>query len=225
MRRGTPALEKVIFNYHRVVLPNGSRDLTPNHPAHELRVSAPGATAVEDYRRVTDSRTGEVSSTWTDDHGTWTRRAFASRADHVIVHEPAPAPGRTVDTTLSVDAALEGLLADLRFTTRATVSNGSGYLNLRGAYPSGPAAFGYEGVTRVVPTGGTVTAGGSTIVVTGATRLPLLTKLDRYESPTAWDSLPLQAELAALGADYAALRSRHAAIHTELYDRSRLDLR
>ncbi|QQQ73957.1 glycoside hydrolase N-terminal domain-containing protein [Saccharothrix sp. 6-C] len=258
---GAPALEKVIFNYHRLVLPNGTRSVTPPvtagrlaaardkalagdyaganrdfaagwtlrwtqtyHPAYELRIATPGATAVDDYARVTDFRTGEVTSAWTDGSGAWTRRAFVSRTDRVIVHELLPATGRTVDTTLSVNTALEGRPDTVGYTTAATISGGSGYLTLRGTYPAGQGAFGYEGVTRVVPTGGTVTASGSTVVVAGATRLLLLTKLERYESPTAWDSRPLHAQLAALGADYAALRSRHAAVHTGMYDRSRLDL-
>ena len=142
----------------------------------------------------------------------------------MIVHELAPAPGRTIDVTLSVNTALDGVPGSVGFTTLATVSNGSGYLNLRGTYPSGQGAFGYEGVTRVVPTGGTVSASGPTIVVSRATRLLLLTKLDRYETPNAWDSQPLHAALAAVDTDYAALRSRHTAVHTTLYDRSRLDL-
>ncbi|MFD9120841.1 RICIN domain-containing protein [Streptomyces bottropensis] len=260
---GAAALEKVVFNYHRLVLPNGTRTVKPPvlsgrlegvrdkalagnyagansdfasgwslrwtqtyHPAYELRIATPSMTTVGDYGRVNDFRTGEVSSSWTDQYGTWTRRAFVSRADNVIVHELTPAPGRTVDTTLSVHTALDGLPGSLSFTTRATTSSGSGYLNLRGTYPAGQGAFGYEGVTRVVATGSgsSVSASGSTIVVAKATKVILLTKLDRYESSTAWNSEPLHAELAGLGTDYTALRSAHSAVHTELYDRSRLDL-
>lgn len=258
---GAPTQEKVIFNYHRLVLPNGTRSLVPPvisgrlpgardkalagdysganrdfaagwslrwtqtyHPAYELRIATPDMTTANNYGRVTDFRTGEVTTSWTDGNGTWTRRAFVSRTDHVIVHELAPAPGRTIDATLSVHTALDGVPGSVGFATRATVGNGSGYLNLRGTYPSGQGAFGYEGVTRVVPTGGTVSASGATIVVAKATRLLLLTKLDRYETPNAWDSQPLHAALAAVDTDYTALRSRHIAVHTAWYDRSRLDL-
>ncbi|RAS67022.1 ricin-type beta-trefoil lectin protein [Lentzea atacamensis] len=257
---GPPATEKVIFNYHRLVLPNGTRSVTPPvlsgrlnavrdkalagdyaganrdfaagwslrwtqtyHPAYELRIATPGMTTVNNYGRVTDFRTGEVISSWTDSNGTWTRRAFVSRADKVIVHELLPASGRTIDATLSVSTALESAPSSVGYTTLATISNGDGYLNLRGTYPSGQGAFGYEGVTRVVATGGTVTANGATIIVAGASALLLLTKLDRYES-AVWDAKPLHAALASLGTGYAALRSRHTAIHTEMYDRSRLDL-
>lgn len=101
-------------------------------------------TTVNDYGRVDDFRTGEVSSSWTDQCGTWTRRAVVSRADDVIVHELILAPGRTIDTTLGVNTALDGVPSSVGFPTRATTSNGSGYLNLRGTYPSGQGAFGYE---------------------------------------------------------------------------------
>jgi hypothetical protein len=205
---GTPALEKVVFDHHRLVLP----DRRSCHPAYEFRISSPGTTTVDGYGRITDFRTGEVASTWTDGSGAWTRRAFASRADRVIAHELLPAPGRTVDTTLSVDTALDGLPGSVRFTTRATVSNGSGYLNLRGAYPSGRGAFGYEGVTRAVAFGGTVLASGATLVVTGAARLLLLTKLDRYESSTGWLFQALRTALAGLDPDYATLFARHTAV-------------
>jgi len=205
---GEPAMEKVVFDHHR---PDFSAYRT-GRPAYEFRISSPGMTAVDGYGRLTDFRTGEVTSTWTDGHGTWTRRAFASRADRVIAHELLPAPGRTVDTTLSVDTALDGLPGGMRFTTKATVSNGSGYLNLRGAYPSGRGVFGYEGVTRVVAFGGTVSARGDTLVVIGAGRLLLLTKLDRYESSTGWIFPALRTALAGLDTDYATLFARHTAV-------------
>ena len=72
---GEPAMEKVVFEAGRSC-----------HPAYEFRISSPGMAAVGGYGRITDSRTGEVTSTWTDGHGTWARRAFASRADQVIAH-------------------------------------------------------------------------------------------------------------------------------------------
>jgi hypothetical protein len=239
---GAPAMEKVIFNHHRLVLPDGpllptppvtserragGRDEPPAgdsgagrspgraptcHPAYEFRISSPGTTAVDGYGRIADFHTGEVTSTWTDGYGAWTRRAFASRVDRVIAHELLPAPGRTVDTTLSVDTALDGLPDTMRFTTRAAVSNGSGYLSLRGAYHSGRGACGYEGVTRAVAFGGTVSARGATLVVIGAARLLLLTKLDRYESSTGWIFRALRTALAGLDTDYATLFARHTAI-------------
>ncbi|MFE2726138.1 RICIN domain-containing protein [Kitasatospora sp. NPDC059327] len=255
---GAPALEAMVLNHHRLVLPNGTRDVMPPvisgklgaardkalagdyagasstfangwqlrwtqtfHPAYELRLSTPGMTTVNDFARITDFRTGEITHSWTDGYGTWKRRVFVSRADRVIVHELLPATGRTVDTTLSVNTALADVPSNVSFATTATVTNGEGYLNLRGVYPSG-GAYGYEGVTRVVASGrdASVTVNGQTLVVARATKVLLLTKLGRYETPTEWNSRPLQTALAGLTADYTALLDRHTPKHRGMYDRS-----
>ncbi|MFB7424203.1 RICIN domain-containing protein [Streptomyces hydrogenans] len=196
------------------------------HPGYELRLSTPGATTTNDYARVTDFRTGEISHSWSDSAGVWRRRAFVSRADRVLVHELLPAGGRTVDTTISVDTALEGVPGDVAFGTTATVTGGQGYLNLRGTYPSGQGAYGYEGVTRVVVTGNraSVSASGGKLVVSRATKVLLLTKLGRYENAGERDAKPLHAALAALPTDYATLQGRHAPLHQAMFDGSSLDL-
>lgn len=259
---GTPTLEKVIFNHHRFVLPNGSRGVLPPvnsgqlsrardqamsgdyrgatatfvngwalrwtqtyHPSHELQISTPAMTTVDNYARITDFRTGEVSHTWTDGSGTWLRHAFASRADRVVVHELLPAGGQTLDATLRVNTRLDGVPGNVGYTVSATVAGGSGYLDVRGTYPAG-GAYGFEGVTRVVA-GGTqasITADGSALVVSRAAGILLLTKLDRYESAGGWTAQPLQASLASLVADYAALLGRHAPRHRAMFDRSSIDL-
>ncbi|GIF04609.1 glycosyl hydrolase family 95 catalytic domain-containing protein [Actinoplanes siamensis] len=259
---GTPTLEKVIFNHHRFVLPNGSRDTLPPvtsgqlsrardqalsgnygaatatfvngwslrwtqtfHPGPELQISAPAMTTANNYARITDFRTGEVSHTWTDGSGTWQRRVFVSRADRVVVHELLPPAGQTLEVTLRVNTALEGAPNSVRYAVSATAAGNTGYLDVRGTYPSG-GAYGFEGVTRAVADGGqaAVTASGSSLVVARAARLLLLTKLDRYDRAGGWDGQPLQAALAALPADYATLLSRHTPLHQAMYDRSRIDL-
>ncbi|MFF5789782.1 RICIN domain-containing protein [Streptomyces sp. NPDC012693] len=196
------------------------------HPGYELQLSTPGATTTNNYARVTDFRTGEVTHSWSDSAGVWKRRAFVSRADKVLVHELLPAAGKTVDTTLTVNTALEGVPGDVTFSTTATVSGGQGYLNLRGTYPSGKGAFGYEGVTRVVVTGtrASVSASGGKLIVARATRVLLLTKLGRYENAGDWNAKPLHAALAALPTDYAGLLGRHAPLHQAMFDGSSLDL-
>ncbi|MGW2639939.1 glycosyl hydrolase family 95 catalytic domain-containing protein [Streptomyces sp. NPDC001348] len=259
---GAPALEKMILNYHKLVLPNGSRRVMPPvisghleaardkalagdysgaaatfasgwslrwtqtfHPGYELRLSTPAMTTVDNFARVTDFRTGEVTHTWTDQAGTWKRHVFVSRADKVVVHELLPATGRTIDTTISISTALDGVPSSVSFATTARVSGGDGYLNLRGTYPSG-GAYGYEGVTRIVVTGSgsSVTANGQTLVVARAATVVLLTKLGRYENSTDWNSQPLQTALAGLTADYTTLLDRHAPLHQAMYDRSGIDL-
>ncbi len=196
------------------------------HPGYELQLSTPGMTTADNYARITDFRTGEVTHTWTDSAGTWKRHAFTSRADKVIVHELLPATGRTVDTTLKVNTALDGAPSSVSFATTATANGREGYLNLRGTYPAGLGAYGYEGVTRVVATGtkATVTASNGTLVVAKAAKVLLLTKLGRYDTSSGWTSKPLQAALGALTADYTTLLDQHKPLHQAMFDGSGLDL-
>ncbi|MCX5388589.1 RICIN domain-containing protein [Streptomyces sp. NBC_00094] len=196
------------------------------HPGYELRLSSPAMSTAENYARTTDFRSGEITHTWSDGSGVWKRRVFVSRADRVVVHELTPAPGRTVDTTIRANTALEGVPNDVSFTAIATLGGRDGYLNLRGTYPAGQGAYGYEGVTRVVVTGtkASVTAGGGALVVAKAAKVVLLTRLDRYESSGDWNAKPLHTALAALPADYATLLARHTPLHRALFDASTLDL-
>ncbi|MFF3595920.1 glycosyl hydrolase family 95 catalytic domain-containing protein [Kitasatospora indigofera] len=196
------------------------------HPGYELQLSTPGATTADNYARITDFRTGEVTHTWTDSAGTWKRRVFTSRADRVIVHELLPATGRTVDTTLSVNTALDGVPGSVSYATTATASGREGYLSLRGTYPAGQGAYGYEGLTRLVATGtkATVTVSGSTLVVAKAAKVLLLTKLDRYDTSSGWSANPLQGALGALSPDYTTLLGRHKPLHQAMFDGSSLDL-
>ncbi|MDR3034789.1 MAG: glycoside hydrolase family 95 protein, partial [Kitasatospora sp.] len=197
------------------------------HPGYELQLNSPAMTTANNYARIVDYRTGEVTHTWTDNAGTWKRHVFASRADDVVVHELLPATGQTVNTTVTANTALEGAPSDVTFTTTAArVSTTEGTLDVRGTYPAGQGAYGFEGVTRVVVTGNkaTVTASGGGLVVAKAAKVLLLTKLGRYENATGWNAKPLQAALAALPADYPTLLGRHAPLHQALFDSSSLDL-
>lgn len=196
------------------------------HPGYELRLSTPAMTAAADYARTTDFRTGEVTHSWRDGYGVWQRRVFVSRADKVVVHELTAATGRAIDTTIRTNTALEGVPSSVSFTGIATVGGRDGYLNLRGTYPAGRGAYGYEGLTRVVVTGteAAVTTSGATLTVTNAAKVVLLTKLARYETSDGWSSGPLHTALAALSADYTTLLARHTPEHRALFDGSSLDL-
>lgn len=182
---GAPALEKVVFNYHRLVLPNGTRDVTPPVISGRLEGARDKALA------------GDYAGASRDFAAGWSLRSTQA-------YHPARQPE---------------LHHACHHHRRLRLPESARHL------PLGADAFGYEGVTRVVASGSgaTVTVNGSTIVVAKAAKV-LLTKLGRYESSTGWDSQPQHTQLAALGTDYAALLSRHTALHTPVYDRSGLDL-
>jgi hypothetical protein len=193
----------------------------PFHPGHVLHLDAASEEGpVQRYRRVTDFRTGEVRVSWSDGEREWARRAFVSRTDAVAVVEIS---GPRLDLALRLSGELPGRPTDVSYTTSAcTAGDGEATLAVVGTYPPGPGAAGFVGVTRVVVTGGRLTAEGDVVRVHGATGVTLLTRMDRGKPLPDVDALRL--DLARLPVDYDGLLARHAAVHGELYRRAALDL-
>ncbi|MFJ8019349.1 glycosyl hydrolase family 95 catalytic domain-containing protein [Streptomyces sp. NPDC096311] len=258
MAFGGPGQERTVFNHHRYVLPNGTRELRPPevsdrleeirdlilagrsdeaarrwsqggpllwtqsfHPGHalDLRVAARGA--VRDYRRTTDFTTGEITVRWSDDAGDWQRRSFVSRADAVVVQELT---GPDADLRLELTGDLPGRPREVGYRTWwQAPPGGAAVLGIRGTYPAGQGAYGFEGVTLVHPEGVQLVSLEDELVVPQARRTLLLTKLDRYDTP-GWGTSALTAALTALPADYETLLARHAALHSTMYHRVSLDL-
>jgi alpha-L-fucosidase 2 len=193
----------------------------PFHPGHMLHIDALAADApVRDYRRVTDFATGEVRVSWTAGERQWARRAFVSRADAVAVLEIT---GPRLDLAIRLSGDLPGRPREVTLAPSArTTAEGEACLTVVGTYPPGPGAAGFTGVTRVVADGGRVRAEGDTARVEAATRVVLLTRMER--SAPVPDSGPLHASLTELTADYDELLARHVPVHGELYGRAELDL-
>jgi len=192
----------------------------PFHPGHVLHLDAANTDGpVRDYRRVTDFTTGEVRVTWSDGDREWVRRAFVSRPDAVAVVE-ITGPGLELAVRLSGD--VPGRPSNVTISASARAGRaGEAWLNAVGTYPPGLGAAGFIGVTRLVCSGGQVRVDGEVAHVS-ATRVVLLTRMDRSESAPQADAL--QASLTGLPADYDRLLARHAAVHGELYGRAELDL-
>lgn len=195
----------------------------PFHPGYQMSLTVPSDGPVSGYSRTLNFETGEITVAWTDSRGAWTRRTFVSRADNVIVQQLTAPSNGTLSVTVELSAALAGAPSTLVVTNNVYTSGGDYFLNLRAQYDSSASDPGYEGVTWAVPTGGTTAISGSTLTVTGATSLLLLTRTDRYATST-WNTTALQAELTALSTTYTTLLNRHTAIHQPIYDRVTIDL-
>ncbi|MDT0269148.1 glycoside hydrolase N-terminal domain-containing protein [Streptomyces sp. DSM 44915] len=196
----------------------------PFHPGYALCLATTPPDRPGGYARWTDFATGEVGTRRTGPEGAWRRRVFVSRPDRVVVHELTAPPGDALDLVLSADTALDGVPETVAFTVEAAAVAGEHWLTVRGDYPPGLGAFGFDGHTRVVAAGGSVAVAGDRLLVTGARRLLLLTALDRQERAEDRADPGPGHRLAAVPADYAALRARHVAVHGELFGRSRLEL-
>ncbi len=215
--------------YHRELLKRQGLDLdklTGNyagmvwtqsyHPGYYLDMNSVDHGEITNYSRVTDYQTGQIIVQWTDQQGQWMRRNFTSRRDNVIVTQMVAPPNKSIHCALSVKPALKSP-QQVTYKTRVSPD----MINMRGTYPEVKGKHGgFEGVTRVVATGGATRVDGDVLVVEGARELLLLTRLDRYKDDfQQWDAKLLQIDLQAMETCYDTLLARHVAIHRELFNR------
>jgi len=179
---------------------------------------------IHEYRRATRFATGEVVVSWRHGPERRRRRAFVSRSDRVAVVDVVRPPAE-LEIRLSTDTP--GRPASLvTSSTAEAVGEREAQLTVVATYPrvadAGSASEGFLGVTRLVATGGTVAVTRDVVRVLGASRVLLLTRLERWtgQPPTG----EVRARLDALPADYDVLLARHVPEHGDLFARSTLDL-
>jgi hypothetical protein len=197
----------------------------PFHPGYQMQITIPSNGNINNYQRSLNFETGEITVQWSDNRGNWVRKSFVSRADNVVVQQLSAPSNGTLNCTLQLSAALSGAPSSLVTSNLvSTDANGHTFMNMRVQYDSNANDPGYEGVTWVVLTGGSQSINGTTLTITGATSLLLLTQTDRYAVATNWNNLSLQTALVKLSTDYSTLLKSHVAIHQPIYDRVTLDL-
>ena len=193
------------------------------HPGFEMSIILPQDGAISNYSRTCNYRTGEISVKWTDTRGNWERKSFVSRQDNVIVQYLTAPTGGTI--TCSIQLKTD---PGMHFPSGMTFSNVSDaeYLNLRVRYPSNTNGAGYEGVVRVVSSGGTKSMSGDVLNITDANAVMLLTRTDKYYSDCTnrWNQKALQNQLSTLPSDYNTLLDGQMASHGVIYDRVVLNL-
>ncbi|WP_433513499.1 glycosyl hydrolase family 95 catalytic domain-containing protein [Nonomuraea sp. CA-143628] len=242
---GEPHAQRVVFDHHRFVLPNGSRDLRPPAIADrlgEIRELILSGRAAEAQRVAADGRSLAWTQAFHPGYELVVEGAFAAgpyrrvtdfatgeiavtsggRAHHAFVSraDSVVVQRLTGELRLRLTGDLPGKPDDVVYQTTAYEKDGHVFLSARGAYPAGLGAAGLEGLTLVLAAD--VSVSGDAVVTRGETLL--LTKLDRYEEP-GWGTDRLEAALAALaGHRYDELLARHVAIHRPIYERVTLDL-
>ncbi|GHT02612.1 lectin [Bacteroidia bacterium] len=193
------------------------------HPGYEMLISVTEDGQITNYSRECDFRTGEIIVRWTDNRGKWERRTFVSRKDNVIVqYLTAPGNGKlNCSIQLGTDEGMH-FHSNMKFTNVSNVD----FLNLRVNYPSNTNGAGYEGVTRVVASGGKKSISGDVLTIQDAQSVMLLTRLERYysDSENAWNKKVLQAQLKSLPANYKKLLAGQIKTHQAIFDRVNLNL-
>ena len=193
------------------------------HPGYEMLIDIKDAGAVTNYSRECNFSTGEIIVRWTDSRGNWERKTFVSRKDDVIVqYLTAPSKGLiNCDIKLDIDTGMH-------FNNRMVFTNVSDaeYLNLRVNYPPNTHGAGYEGVTKVILSGGTKSISGNVLTIKDAKSVMLLTRLERYygDCENEWNRKNLQQQLNQLPKDYKTLLKGQQQTHQAIFERVNLDL-
>ncbi len=74
------------------------------HPGHQLRLGMANEGSVSDYERWTNYETAETGVRYDDEHGTWIRTSFTSRADNVSITKiTKSSTGAKINMLISID--------------------------------------------------------------------------------------------------------------------------
>ena len=197
-------------------------DQVPYQSLGDLRLRFAGQARVANYRRDLNLDSAIATVSYTAGGVTYTREAFASPVDQVIVIRlAADRPGQiafaaSLGSPQSVAVETEG--------SDTLVMRGS-----NGAAMGIPGAMKFQARVRVLATGGKTTAKDREVSVTGADSAMLLvaaaTNYKSYNDISGDPELLAKNCLAAAGKKtYDALRRDHVAEHRRLFRRVALDL-
>ncbi len=203
-------------------------------PAFDLTIKSEAAGNIRDYARSVDFQKAEAVVHWADDRGAFERRTFVSRKDGVAaILLTGPTAGsldcklkletRELSTELNDDSdinkrsdeSFKEHFGDIKSTaTKDSLGFSARFLR---SYPGSIQSL--QGEARVAVTGGTSEPqDDGTLVVKGADKILLLVDIHliKDKAPTS--------KLAALPADYDTLLAGHVPLHSELFNRMKLDL-
>jgi alpha-L-fucosidase 2 len=193
------------------------------HPGFKMQISIPENGEVKNYSRSCDFRTGEIIVKWTDNKGDWERRSFVSRHDNVVVqYLPAPSNGKiSCAIQLAVDSGMN-FPKNMDFSN--TVSGN--YLNFRAKYPPDTKGAGYEGVIKVLTSGGTKTIKGTVMYIEGANSVTMISRTAKYygDCENERSKQLLRQQLDKVPVSYSTLIKGQVRTHQQIYDRVSLDL-
>lgn len=197
------------------------------HPAFDLRIQHSPVEEPSDYRRQLDLETGEVMTAWQLGNGSVEQRVFSSRTHDVNVIQLKGTGGRELDLILSLTETpgrrgnIKGVALQ-NYTKQPIIEASNGWLYYDVEYGYDPG--GYEGIARVTTTGGTMSADGSNLNVSGADEVLIVIRVLPQKDGSVSRRDVLKEELTKLPADYTELFQPHAKEHGEMFRRVVLDL-
>ncbi len=196
-------------------------------PAFDLNVLSP-ATNIKQYQRMVNYQTGEATVNWMDGNGTFERSLFTSRDNKMAVMRIKGSGKINASFRLarhSFSWELWPMMNNL-FKELTINASADGFLTYRTIYakPHEGSPFGYEGMARIIPSGGSMKANGQSIEVTNADEVLLLVTIQPLMASDESLLKTMSRDLISVSGGYDELLRNHCAIHAALYNRVSLSL-
>lgn len=161
---------------HRMMLDQTGQKIVntdPFHPAFMLRVAmAETSPQATNYVMTENFETGEVIARWTDEHGNWKRRLFASRADNAVVMAISGPKGKVgCEVWIEIGHTL----------VQPMITVADGWISAHTVYAKGKG--GYDSLVRVIASGGETSVVDDALSVSGADHVLLLMQVDTWRTP------------------------------------------
>jgi alpha-L-fucosidase 2 len=191
-------------------------------PIGSLNLTFPGHDAYSSYYRELDLKRATFTAKYDVDGVTYTREAFASEPDQLIVVRLSASQPGSLTFTASLDGALQQAANALDESTLEATGTSSSHDGVTGQVE-------YSARVKIANTGGTVTSSSAGIEVSAADEALLLvsiaTNFVDYQTLTA-DQQARSAEYlsAAQGKSFSALLEDHVATYQEYFDRVALNV-
>jgi len=207
----------------------------PLVPAFDLKITMPPAGKTRDYARSVDFETGVASVQWKDERGAFVRRLFVSRADNVAVLSLHGERGGAVNCRIALATRPGGDEAEVEAGEEGPFGPGVENITIAAHGPvltyrclfakrRPDSIAGHEGAAYVKTRGGSLETLKDAIVVNGADEVLILLSLDVLSDADRSILSDMREHITSLSSDFDELLCRHAAIHGELFNRTRLDL-
>jgi hypothetical protein len=199
-----------------------------------MRVDVPGSESVRDYLRTADFESSELKVHWTDVRGEWTRQAFASRPDTVVVQRLTGPSGKPLNVRITMQRTVVrgrgpggGLTRPSAPVAAAQTTVQQDFtaqrLILKGVLDASVNNSGFASVTRVVPDGGAARIDGDTLVVENAASVMLLTRIAAFPDYREEHVEAVRQSLEQITPDYEALLVRARTAQSEMLNRVTVD--
>jgi alpha-L-fucosidase 2 len=190
----------------------------------------PKTAAVKDYLRTVDFESTELQVHWTDEHGEWLRRTFASRPDNVVMQWLTAPKGQPLNVRVTMQRSAgfgrgggRGGASPAPAPANAHQDFNEQRLIFKGIFDPSVDNSGYAGVTRVVRTGGSAHMDGGTLVIENASSVMLLTRIERLSDYSEDGVETVRRAVEAITPDYAGLLERARKVQTEMLNRVTVD--